>query len=451
MLRPILVLIPALASLGGCEPVDRTPPDLRARIDSIAERVESLRGERFLRPVQGRYLKRSDLLRTYDSVSFEEPDPADSAWDRMLWVLGFVDSLGALDGAADSVDQASIQAFYSRGVLWVTDEVRDSGDLDVTIAHELVHALQDQRWDMARLYREHRGLDGRLALQYALEGEARLVETMYSHRLEDPAKVLELFPQLPLEAFRDTLEGSGGLDPEMVTLPTYHPYEQGARALALRRLRGGWPAVDEWFRRLPPTTCFLHPDAPCGNEPALDPSALSAAPKGWRLLREGEVGEHYMDILFSLWRGSGGWIPKGAVKGRSILAEHWKDPGPDGSVEGWNGDRFQVMRDDSGNLSLAWRTAWRDSTSAERFLQSYLHLLVHKQRGDRVVRREPGLALFHDQEADVWDRVERFGSEVWIAEGIVSKEPFAFPGSRPASRRRSGGHSKSGAGHHPGF
>jgi hypothetical protein len=95
-----------------------------------------------------------------------------------------------------------------------------------------------------------------------------------------------------------------------------------------------------------------------------------------------------------------------------------------------------VLRDDSGNLALAWRTAWRDSVAANRFLESYLRLLVHKQRDDKVVRREQGLALFHDREAGVWDRVERFGSEVWIAEGIVSASPFSFPGSRPAARHR---------------
>jgi hypothetical protein len=443
MLRSISVILAALFSLGACTPSDPTPRDLRTRIDSISSRVEQIRGEKFRNPVQGRYIHRADLLRIYDSVSFEEPDPADSAWDRMLWTLGFVDSLGALDGAADSVDQVSIQAFYSRGVLWVMDEVRDSGtELDITIAHELTHALQDQRWDLARMYREHRGLDGRLSLQYLLEGEARLVETMYSHHLTDSMKVLALFPQLPLEAFRDSLRHSDGLDPEMVTLPTYHPYEQGARALAVRRSKGGWPLVDEAFRDLPPTTCFLHPDDSCPSKEDYDPAALAVSPKGWRLLREGRVGEHYMDILFSLWRESAKDIPAGSIKAGAVLREPWKDPGPDLAVDGWRGDRFQVLRDDTGNLALAWRTGWRDSASAERFLQSYLHLLVYKQRDDAVVRRERGLALFHDAEAGVWDRVERFGSEVWIAEGVASKEPFAFPGSRPTSKRVRKGRAK---------
>jgi len=432
-MRSFSVILILAALLAACRPSESTPDDLRVRIDSIAKRVEILRREKFREPVQGRYLERGDLLRIYDSVSFEEPDPADSSWDRMLWSLGFVDSLGALDNAADSVDQASILAFYSRGVLWVVEDVRDSArndtganELDVTIAHELVHALQDQRWDLAKLYREHRGLDGRLSLQYLLEGEARLVETLYSQRLTDSVKALALFPQLPLEHFRDSLRQGDGLDPEMITLPTFHPYEQGARALAWRWAHGGWPAVDAWFREVPPSACYLHPDDSCQVASGLDPSAMVAMPTGWKPLHEGAVGEHYLDILFSLWRASDEWIPPGSLKAGHLLNEPWRDPGPDGAVEGWRGDRFKIWRDEAGSLALAWRTGWRDTVAAERFLQSYQRLLVKKMREDQVVQRRPGLALFHDDESDVWDRIERFGSEVWIAEGMTSPGPFQF-------------------------
>lgn len=429
-MRSISVLFFLAIAMAACRQDDPTPPDLRVRIDSIALRVEKLRGQRFAEPVQGRYLAREDLLRVYDSASFEEPDPADSAWDRMLWSLGFVDSLGGMDNVADSVDEASILAFYSRGVLWVVDDMRDSEELDVTIAHELVHALQDQRWNLARLYRENRGLDGRLSLQYLLEGEARLLETMWARNLKDPAEALGLFPPLPLEHFRDSLRDGDGLEPELITLPTFHPYEQGARALAWRFAKEGWwNAVDEWFRLPPPTSCFLHPESVCVHDADLDLAPLVEMPSGWRPLRDGRVGEHYLDILFSLWRSSAEWIPPGALKAGSLLHEPWRDPGPDGAVDGWRGDGFRIWRDDSGSLALAWRTSWRDSAAAERFLQAYQRIMVKKLRDDRIVLRGPGLGLFQDAQAGVWDRVERFGSEVWIAEGMATLEPFRF--SRP--------------------
>lgn len=428
-MRTSFVLLALLALLCSCESSDPTPTDLRDRIDSISVRVEQLRGQRFVQPVQGRYLARADLLRIYDSVSFEEPDPADSAWDRMLWSIGFVDSLGVLDEAADSVDQSSIQAFYSRGVLWVVEDTRDSGELDVTIAHELVHALQDQRWDLAKLYRQRRGMDARLSLQYLLEGEARLVETLYAQNLSDSLRALALFPHWTLEKFRDSLRAGDGLDPEMVVLPTYHPYEQGARALAWRWAHGGWNAVDAWFRDVPPTSCFLHPERECLPPPPLEIDTPPPVRDGWTLLRQITVGEHYLNILFSLWSQSDQWIPPGSLKGAAILAQPWSDPGPDGTVEGWRGDNFRLWRDDEGNLALFWKTAWRDSVAAERFFQAYRRLMVKKMRDDVPIQSAPGMDLFYDHPAEVWDRVERFGAEVWIAEGMRSKAPFAFRGA----------------------
>lgn len=420
-------LLPLLGCLVSCHSADPTPRDLKKRIETISRQVEALRGEKFLHPVQGRFLRRHELLGIYDSVSFEEPDPADSAWERTILALGFIDTMGVLDRAADSVDQASILAFYSRGVLWVVDDPQDTDELDVTIAHELVHALQDQRWDLAKLYRQNKGIDQRLALQYLMEGEARLVETMYAQEVTSSDSLLRLLPALPLEAFRDTLRRSGGLDPEMVTLPTYHPYEQGARALGVRRASGGWVKVDDWFRELPPTTCFLHPDMPCPTVPVLDPSALGVMPrKGWVLLREGRVGEHYMDILFSLWRDSQAWLPVDSVKSAALLKKPWKDPGPDAMVTGWKGDNFQVWRDGAGNLVLLWRTGWRSEPDAQRFFEGYTRLLVRKQRDDSTVTLTSKVGLFRDVETDIWDRVERIGSEVWIAEGVPGKSSPVF-------------------------
>lgn len=436
MIRPAHIFLLCLAAcFAACQPSRANRVLLSDRIDSISRRVESIRGERFHHRVEGRVIRRSDLLRVYDSASMDEADPADSAWDRMIWTIGFIDSLGALDGVADSVDQASIEAFYSRGVLWVVDEMLDSSQLDLTIAHELAHALQDQRWDLRKLYRSQRGLDQRLSLQYLLEGEARLVESLYAHPTASPEKILEHLPHLSLEAFRDTLRLAQGLDPEFVTLPTYHTYEQGARALALRRSRGGWKAVDEWFAQPPSSSCFLRPEDSCRRAVEPDPAPLFPTTKGWWLLREGKVGEHYLDILLSVWRESSNWIPDSEIKAKIILDELPKEPNPDMVASGWIGDSFRVMRDRDGNLALAWRTAWKDSLAAIAFQSAYLRVLVRKQRDDSLFARTDRWTLFHDAQAGVWDRVERFGSEVWITEGVPGAKPFhyALPPSPPTT------------------
>lgn len=423
-----------MAVLAACDARrDPTPPDLRARIDSLQGVVERIRGARFLRPVQGRLVSRDRLLQVYDSTAFEQGDPADSAWTDLLGAFGFIDSVDQDPGAADSVDVRSIDAFYARGVLWVVDDVpREDGELDEVVVHELVHALQDQRWDIESKVVESPGLDERLALQYLMEGEARLVETMY--RVPDRDTLRHRLPFLPLEAFRDSLASDGGLDPELVTLPVFHPYGQGAHVLLGRWLGNGWTAVDAWWRDPPRTTrCFLRPDLPCRIPSAL-PLAPLVDPGGpWRRIHRGTLGMVHANILFSIWNGSSQWLPAESLRSGHLLREG-RDLSPDSVTQALVSDSFALWEGDSGSLVLAWRTRWETASAASRFLESWARLLVRKQRTDVLVRREPGrLVLAHDPGYGVWDRGERFDDEVWIVEGVPGAAPadFAAPPRGP--------------------
>lgn len=431
-----LSLLVAIAATGCRDSAsDPTPPDLRRRIDSLQVVVERLRGARFAKPVQGRFVPRSRLLEVYDSVATERFDPADSAWSDLQWAFGFVDTLAPDDQSSDSLDRASIDAFYANGVLWVVDDVRASPEeLDLTVAHELVHALQDQRWDLQRAMDDAGGIDRRLALQYLVEGEARLVETMLRMRRTDSLR--EALPALPLDAYRDTLRAGDGLDPEFVTIPVFHPYEQGAHVLAGRLSAGGWDAVDRWWRNPPRSSaCFLFQGEACFLPPPLALAPLEIHPPGWRRIHRGSIGAVYTSILFSLWTESSGWIPPGAVRSGSFLAMGSDIP-PDSVISGMRSDSFALYADDSGALSLAWRTSWRDDVSASRFLESWSRLLVRKQREDRIRRHVPGtLVLAEDRASRVWDRVERFGDEVWVLEGFPGRAPPSFEGG---ARRRHG-------------
>ncbi len=405
---------------------DPTPPDLRARIDSLQGVVERLRGSRFLRPVQGRIVSRDRLLEVYDSTAFEQGDPADSALLSLYGAFGFIDSVDQDPGAADSVDQRSIDAFYARGVLWVVDDVpREDGELDEVVVHELVHALQDQLWGLEANVVASPGLDERLSLQYLMEGEAKLVETMY--RVSDRDTLAHRLPVLPLEAFRDSLEVEGGLDPELVTIPIFHPYGQGAHVLLGRWLEYGWSAIDSWWRTPPRATrCFLRPDIPCEVPPALPLAPLADLPQPWKRIHRGSLGMLHANILFSIWNASSDWLPLDSLRSGSLLRQG-KDLSPDSVTHGMVSDSFALWEDDSGSLVLAWRTRWETAPAASRFLEAWARLLVRKQRTDVLVRRDLGrLLLAHDPDYGVWDRGERFGDEVWIVEGVPGIGPADF-------------------------
>ncbi len=419
-----------MAILIACDfPRDPTPPELRARIDSLQGVVERLRGRRFLRPVQGRVVSRERLLDVYDSTAFEQGDPADSALLSLYGAFGFIDSVDQDPGAADSVDVRSIDAFYARGVLWVVDDVpREEGELDAVVVHELVHALQDQLWNLQAKVTAFPGLDERHALQYLMEGEARLVETMY--RESDRDTLAARLPPVPLDAFRDSLQASGRLAPEMVTIPVFHPYEQGAHVLLGRWSLHGWPGIDSWWRTPPRATrCFLRPDVDCQAPPALPLASLIALPRPWKRIHRGCLGMLHTNILFSLWNASPEWLPPDSLRSGALLREG-RDLPPDSVTQGLVSDSFALWEGDSGSLVLAWRTRWETAASASRFLEAWARLLVRKQRTDSVVRRDPGrLILAHDPDYGVWDRGERFGEEVWIVEGVpgMGNGGFAAP------------------------
>lgn len=405
----ILLVSPLLSGLSACRDGgggDPTPAWLRRRIDSLAERVEAVRGTRFGSPVQGRLIARGDLLRLYDSSSFEEPDPSDTAWDDVLWAVGLVDSLDRSD-ESDSLDSATIQAFYSRGVLYVVDDTPDSaGEFDITVAHELVHALQDQRWNLADLYRRERGLDRRLALHYLMEGEARMCETLLR---EGPNALLAAHPDRPLSAYRDTLRAQGALEPAWATIPTWHPYDQGSHALAVRWKAGGWRAIDDWFRRPPGrTSCFLHPERPCPELAPLDLSPLRVLGPEWRLGHAGSVGETYLDILIAQRLG--------------------ETSRPDAVAGALVQDGYELRYADSNAVALLWRTRWRDESAAKTFLSTWDAMVRRRRPGERrAAPASSDLALFHDGGSQVWDRAERRGAEVWIVEGAPGRRAPRFP------------------------
>lgn len=420
----------ALVVAGCADRPEQTPPDLRRRIDALQSVVERLRGEEFLHPVQGRYVPRDRLLEVYDSAAWEEGDPADTAWMPLLWAFGFIDSIDQDPDIADSVDRASIGAFYAKGTLWVVEDIRDStDDLDVTVVHELVHALQDQRWDLRAMTSRAQGIDARLALQYLIEGEARLVETMFLEERRD--SLLARLPHLPLDTYRDSLRAGDGLDPELVTIPVFHPYDQGAHVLSRRWAAGGWDAVDRWWRNPPASTaCFLEQGAACFPPPPLPLAPVASFPAPWRRIHRGRLGSVHANILFSVWNGSDAWLPPEALRSGHLLREG-SDLPPDQAAAGLVSDSFALWEGDSQALALTWRTRWRDDSSAARFLESWTRLLVRKQREDEIVARRRGsLTLARDRRAGVWDRVERFGSEVWILEGMPGASPAAFDGGQ---------------------
>jgi hypothetical protein len=262
-------------------------PDLRR----IARRVEAIRDLRFRRlpaarlvtPAQVRRESLLQLDRGYTPARMR-------ADEELLELLGLLPSRASLRRVAGEIFGEQVAGFYDvrRKRLSLVEGAGGSGALqEITLAHELTHALEDQRFRLLDI--ESLGVEDRDAAYNALiEGTATAVMNEYARR--------NLASGGDLGALLEGLaSGGGGGDlPPYVQASLLFPYLRGSQFVASLYGTGGWRLVNSAFSRPPASTeQILHPDRYLRVE---QPDRLilrtgSLLGPGWRRLSAGRVGE----------------------------------------------------------------------------------------------------------------------------------------------------------------
>jgi hypothetical protein len=213
------------------------------------------------------------------------------------------------------------------------------------LAHELVHALQDQYMPLNNILKARRQNDRQMAGQAVAEGQATL------------ASLLALQPGLDLErlgsswgAVRSQLRAAQEAMPVFAGAPRIiqegllFPYIAGAdfmRAYELRRTRRG---EMPWGDRLPVSTeQILHPSRYFAGE---RPVRVGIASTGDTVVYEDDLGEFETRIALETW---------GAGAADAVAA-----------AAGWNGDRYRVLGTPRGT-ALVWAVAWDTAEDAAQF------------------------------------------------------------------------------------
>lgn len=171
--------------------------------------------------------------------------------------------------------------------LYLIDDVKSFDK--ALLAHEMVHALQDQHFDLVGLYEklreEKRGPDATLALAALLEGDA--VFTKIEALKKEQPKLAALL-DTPLDKAKD---------PDSAFLST-----QSARHVKAVKEKGGWAAVDFLYRNPPRTTApFFH----LKSVPtvALGPGTHFGAFGLWKKLHAQPATHDIALKLAQAWRG----------------------------------------------------------------------------------------------------------------------------------------------------
>ena len=371
--------------------------ELNATVARAMARVEVIRGLEFKQAVPVEIETRESFaadranrttdaaLRRFDNVKFEA-----------LFLVGEDD---------DSIDVqnqnagTSVLGFYSpaRGAIVVISESGTDLQLDeLTLAHELVHALQDQHFNLSRYNARTRdAANGESGL---IEGDASLVEYRYSGRCDEGG------------AWNGTClsqSGTGGGGGGLANIGTYlvkfQPYSDGPAFVQSLYNEGGWAAVNAAYEDVPASAeQVIHPEK-YGVDAPTDVQLEDRNTDAWERVRPpnrpdyGEVGEAALTsmVVFPLYDGGA----------RIIEPDAWLNRTADGELSsfdplnyghpyraGWDGDRLHVYVNDANETAYVWRLVWDSPAEAEEFLEGYTQVLEY-WGGEEV---EPGLWVIEE-------------------------------------------------------
>jgi hypothetical protein len=277
-------------------------------------KVARARGLAALRSVPGVTLSRDALIaKVRAHVAREVPPAAIRQEGQELQLLGFIPTQLDYENETFKLLEAQLAGFYeeSDGTMYMAADLT-AENADATLSHELVHALQDQHFDLKPHSRYQPGKsDEQGAFSALAEGDATsaMADVMIA-AARPGATALDLPEDLFVAQVNESVSsGPAASAPHIMRTSLVAPYVHGTVFVnALRRI-GGWKAVDATWAAMPSTTeQILHIEKWQAREPALTVPAPTFATlgDGWSAVDEDTNGELGMELAFEEWMGANG-------------------------------------------------------------------------------------------------------------------------------------------------
>ena len=327
--------------------------EIRADVEA---NVSEVRGLELLEPLEPLLLTRDELRDRIQSEFAAETTPEEARQDVL--------ELSAFDFLGRDYDLYSAQvALQSEGILGFYDPetaefvvVNDGVLLDPsaqwTHAHEVVHALQDQHYDLDALNDDSLDSEARAAVRALAEGEAELVQYLYLFEND-------FFSEQEVDAILNDPErtDSGFLQefPPVLVNDLAFPYTHGVEFVIDLYREGGFDAIDAAWANPPLSTeHILHPERyRAGDLPQVValPSLTSTLGPGWELIDEDVMGEFYL---------------------REYLDQQLPAALAARVAEGWGGDHYAVYWSEATEgLAMALRLVWDTPEDGQEFAGAY--------------------------------------------------------------------------------
>lgn len=304
-----------------------------ARGGEISKKVAKLRGLKIKRPIAMGVMNDAQIrARLLERLDEDSPPAERAAEAAMMKRWGLVPWDTDLDQLIVDLLTEQIAGFYDPAEKKLYVAAKPEGDstwADMLMAHEIVHALQDQHFDLEPWMKavEDNG-DASAARAALVEGDGVALMLEYSlaeQGMPPPWNVPGMIKLLT--AGMDTSAIPGGEDhfsraPLAIRNGLMFPYLRGLEFIAELRRTQPWKKVDDAFRRPPRSTeQILHPELYLADE---KPQEITATvPRGWSKVHEAVWGEQ-------------GWA--------TFLEAHGVPARTAGSAAaGWGGDRVLLL------------------------------------------------------------------------------------------------------------
>ncbi len=330
--------VPAPPERGDPKPAGEPPADI-ARVE---DQVEQVRGFAFEHPVAIEPVTPDQIERRLEAY-FEKTTSAEFLGRRSeAW-----GTIGVVPPGTDV--REALRAFQSGGIIGYYNPANQAlvylGQDELTttaryiLAHELTHAIDDQRFDLTRLDPLTARCDDEafMAGLGAVEGSAQFFATQVILRFPDAS-----------EEFGGSDAGSIDDVPPFIVRTQLWPYDAGMRFIDALDRRGGEDGVDAALERFPVSTeQVIHPERYPNDipQPVDVPDLASRLPGSWRDLDVMIVGEAWLQVM---------------------LALRLDDGASERAAAGWDGGLYRAWTD-GDRVAVVLKTVWDTRADAQEF------------------------------------------------------------------------------------
>ena len=345
-----------------------------AQVESILDELREIMGFGPRRPVSLKTISKPAFRKLYQEQMRQENNPRQVRRETLfLRLFGLVPA--DFDYEETVLDLLSEQAWalydFKRRNLYLADWAPQDA-LEYALVHELVHAVDDQNFNLLKYMRATRESESQIARLAAVEGQASWVMTEWAMR--QSGKSLEGNRILAI-ATASATRFEAQQFPVYDSTPTYFrevlifPYTDGLLFQHTMVERFGQDGFKRVFQTPPATTQqILQPELYLtGSIP--EPPALpqTSVPKGYKRVFDGIFGQLDHKILIQHHLGS-------------------EDFGE--LLDKWRGSQFEILeRSSTGDAILRYAVRWEDTEAASEYYHLYRQICEKKRDGLKLLDR----------------------------------------------------------------